>query len=115
MICKSLIGMHVYLSYHCLILLAGDEVILPDGLKEIVKGTTLLSADDLPAKAVITCMKQLNGRYGCQLCVQEGDPLANAPMVCFWPPEPSVVLRTNEMIIADAKDALKLGEDVGFS
>ena len=49
-------------------------------------------------------MKQFNGRYGCQLCLQEGDPLANAPMVCCWPPEPSVVLRTNEMIIADAKE-----------
>lgn len=36
-----------------LILLAGVEVILPNGLQEIVKGTTL-SADDLPGKAVIT-------------------------------------------------------------
>ena len=68
----------MYLSYHCLILLAGVEVILPNGLKEIVKGTILLSADDVPAKAVITCMKQFNGRYGCQLYLQEGDPLANA-------------------------------------
>ena len=105
----------MYLSYHCLILLAGDEVILLNGLKEIVKGTILLPADDVPAKAVITCMKQFNGRYGCQLCLQEGDPLANAPMVRCWPPEPRVVLRTNEMIIADAKEALKLGEDVSFS
>ena len=96
-----------------LILLADVEVILPNGLKEI--GIILLSADDLPGKAVITCMKQFNGRYGCQLCLQEGDPLANAPMVRCWPPEPSVVLRTNEMIIADAKEALKLGEDVSFS
>ena len=74
-----------------------------------------MSADDLPAKAVIPCMKELNGRYGCQLCLQEGNPLANAPMVCCWPLEPSVVLRTNEMIIADAKEALKFGEDVSFS
>ena len=36
-----------------LILLAGVEVILPNGLQEIVKGTTL-SADDLPGRAVIT-------------------------------------------------------------
>ena len=64
---------------------------------------------------VITCMKQFNGRYGCQLCLQEGDPLANAPMVCCWPPEPSMVLRTNEIIIADAEKAFKLGEDVSFS
>ena len=65
-----------------LILLADVEVILPNGLKEIVKGIILLSADNLlPGKAVITCMKQFNGRYGCQLCLQEGDPLANAPMV----------------------------------
>ena len=105
----------MYLSYHCLILLAGDEVILPNGLKEIVKGTILFPADDVPAKAVITCMKQFNGRYGCQLCLQEGDPLANAPMVCCWPPEPSMVLRTNEIIIADAEEAFKLGEDVSFS
>ena len=35
-------------------------------------------------------------------------------MVRCWPPEPSVLLRTNEMIIADAKEALKLGEDVRF-
>ena len=74
-----------------------------------------MSADDLPAKAVNTCMKQFNGRYSCQLCLQEGDPLANAPMVRCWPPEPSVLLRTNEMIIGDAKEALKLGEDVSFS
>ena len=33
-------------------LLAGVEVILPNGLKEIVKGIILLSDDDLPAKAV---------------------------------------------------------------
>ena len=98
-----------------LILLADVEVILSNGLKEIVKGIILLSADDHPGKAVITCMKQFNGRYGCQLCLQEGDPLANAPMVRCWPPEPSVVLRTNEMIIADAKEALKFGEDVSFS
>ena len=105
----------MYLSYHCLILLAGDEVILPNGLKEIAKGTILLPADDVLAKAVITCMKQFNGRYGCQLCLQEGDPLANTPMVCCWPPEPSMVLRTNEIIIADAEEAFKLGEDVSFS
>ena len=48
-----------------LILLADVEVILSNGLKEIVKGIILLSADDLPGKAVITCMKQFNGRYGC--------------------------------------------------
>ena len=40
-----------------LILLAGVEVILPNGLKETFKGTILLSADNIPAKAVITCMK----------------------------------------------------------
>ena len=107
--------MHVFLSYHCLILLAGAQVILLNGSKEIVKGIILLSADDLPPKAVITCMKQFIGRCGCQLCLQEGDPLANAPMVRCWPPETSVVLRTNEMIIADAKETLKLGEDVSFS
>ena len=43
MICKSLIGMHLYLSYHCLILLADVEVILPNRLKEIVKGTIMIS------------------------------------------------------------------------
>ena len=90
-----------------LILLADVEVILPNGLKEIVKGTTLLSADDLPAKAVITCMKQFHGGYGYQLCLQEGDPLANAPMVCCWPAEPSVMLRANQMIVDDAKEAMQ--------
>ena len=65
-------------------------------------------------KAVITCMKQFNERYGCQLSLPEGDPLANVPMVRCWPPEPNVVLRTNEMIIADAKEVLKLGENVTF-
>ena len=65
-------------------------------------------------KAVITCMKQFNERYGCQLSLPEGDPLANVPMVRCWPPEPNVVLRKNEMIIADAKEVLKLGENVTF-
>lgn len=36
-------------------------------------------------------------------------------MVCLWPTEPSAVLRTCEMIIDDAKKALKLGENVSFS
>ena len=75
-----------------LILLTGVEVTLPRGLKEIVKGTILLSADDLPAKAVISCMKQFNERYGCQLCLQEV--------------EPSVMLRKIEMIIANAEEEL---------
>ena len=89
-----------------LILLAGVEVILPSGLKEIVKGTILLSAHDLPEKAVITCIKQFSGRYGCQLSLQEGDPLANTPLVHCWSPEPSVMLRKIEMVIADAKETL---------
>ena len=46
-----------------LIFLAGVTVILLNVLQEIFKGTRLLLANDLPVKAVITCMKQSNGRY----------------------------------------------------
>ena len=102
-ICKNL-SVSIF-TYHItvLILLAGVEVILPNGLKEIAKGTMFLSADDRPGEAVIKCMKHFNGSYSCQLCLQEDDPLANAPMVI------------NKMTISDAEEGLKIGGDVNFS
>jgi hypothetical protein len=66
----------------------------------------LMSAVDLPARALLLNMKQYNGMYGCSFCYSEGTTKRGSPLHRFWPPqliEPS--LRTSQSVRENASQA----------
>ena len=49
---------------------AGLTVVTPNGKEKLIRATLLLSAD-LPAKSLLSNMKQFNGVKGCSVCEDE--------------------------------------------
>ena len=62
----------------------------------------LLVSTDLPARAMVTCLKQYNGRCSCIYCEQVGTSVAG--QVC-WPYEETVNIRSKKSLVQDAKSA----------
>ena len=87
-------------------------MVTPEGEK-IVRCILLMSAVDLPARALLLNMKQYNGSYGCSFCYNEGKTKRNAPLHRFWPPSLSTpVLRTNQSIRDNAMQATVTNDPV---
>lgn len=90
----------------------GLDVKLPTGQKTNIKACIILSPNDLPAKAVLMCMKQFNAIYGCHVCEQTSEARTNAPMARQWPFKENVPLRSRKTILENAKEALETGNPV---
>ena len=43
----------------------------PNGKEKLIRATLLLSSADLPAKSLLSNMKQFNGEKGCSVCEDE--------------------------------------------
>lgn len=50
-------------------------------------------------------MKQFNGKWGCNYCEDEGVPCRSCHLHCNWPYEESVVLRTHQSMMQNARDS----------
>ena len=69
----------------------------------------LLVTVDLPARALITCMKQYNGKSSCLYCEQVGTVVSTQT---YWPYENEARTRTQQSLKRDAKSANSRGEPV---
>lgn len=87
--------------------LLGLHVTTPDGVARKMRCILLLSAVDLPARALLLQMKQFNGKHGCCYCYQEGGVLPGNPLHRFWPPQATLSssIRTHESVIENAMEA----------
>ena len=75
----------------------------------------LMSALDLPARAIVANMKQFNGHYSCSWCEIEGENPPNLPMVSYFPHSPlGLNQRTHHSILSNAKKAITTNTAVSF-
>ena len=64
---------------------------------------------DLPARAVVTNMKQYNGRYGCLYCEEEGTTIGGDHLHRYWPCQTATVPRTHASLLQNAHMATTTG------
>ncbi len=57
---------------------------------------------DLPAKASVLCTKQLNGKYGCSVCLHPGKRLRNNSRV--YVPDSSIQERNHQQVMSSLWD-----------
>jgi hypothetical protein len=87
-------------------------VVTPEGEKR-ARCILLMSAVDLPARALLLNMKQYNGSFGCCFCYNEGKSRRNSPLHRFWPPPLTApVLRTSQSIRENATQATVTNDPV---
>ena len=80
-------------------------MVTPEGEKT-ARCILLMSAVDLPARALLLNMKQYNGIQGCSFCYSEGKSKRSSPLHRYWPPTLTVpVLRTSQSIRENAAQA----------
>jgi hypothetical protein len=91
----------VYIWSFQYFVLSGIEV-TSGAASRVCHPVLLLAAADLPARALITCLKQCDGRNSCLYCYQEGTSVSG--QIC-WPFEEVPVKRTRKSLIEDAKKA----------
>lgn len=65
-----------------------------------VKCLLFIVSADLPARADLMNMKRFNGKCGCHLCKQEGDPYGYNNLHRSWPYKEGIALRSHD----DQKD-----------
>ena len=70
---------------------------------------SLCGACDLPAKALFLSMNQYNGRFGCQICLQEGKTVCNTRI---YPYQNCVHLRSEADTLMHAKQAYEIQKPV---
>ena len=52
-------------------------------------------------------MKQYNGKYGCSICMDEGQSPPNCPLQRFYPYTDNCVMRTHQSVLDDAREAVE--------
>ena len=75
----------------------------------IVKGIVLCGTADLPAKALFLSMNQYNGRFGCQVCLQEGNTVDRTRTYSY---QENILLRTEENVLECSMQALDIRQPV---
>lgn len=65
----------------------------------------LMSALDLPARAIVANMKQFNSKHGCVYCEDVGINPEENPLVRCWPKLPCSVKRYHSSIMNSAINA----------
>ena len=68
---------------------------------------------DLPARAMVLCMKQFNGRYGCCYCYHPGKTVGDDHLHRFWPYDYTAEPRNHASMKEDIKEALTSHMAVG--
>ena len=91
---------------------SGVELESPSRGKFICKAVLLACTCDLPARCLVCNSMQYNGEYGCWKCLQAGQTVKTGPKghVRAFPfnhADPKGPLRTNEMTLEHAKDAMQ--------
>ena len=79
--------------------------------KVIVLNTSV----DLPARAIVTNMKQFNGRHGCLCCEDEGTTIGSDHLHRYWPYQTNALPRTHSSLLHDAHIATTSGSCVCLS
>lgn len=82
----------------------GIEIVSPRLGKMQAKAILILSSLDLPARALVTNMKQYNGICGCIYCEQEGTTTSGCSLHRWWPYRPSIE-RTHQTLMLNARQA----------
>ena len=78
-------------------------------MKISVRGLLICGTADLPAKALFLSMNQYNGRFGCQICLQEGGTVDRTRV---YPFTENIILRTEQNILECSVQALDIGKPV---
>lgn len=80
--------------------------------KLLVKARLIAVATDLPARALVLNMKQFNGKYGCSICLDEGECPPGRPLLRFYPFRTAFSERTHQSMLTDANEACRTGTAV---
>ena len=91
----------------------GVEVTTPSG-PLTAHAILLLSSLDLPARALVTNMKQYNGKYACCYCESERQPRRSSHLHRNWPYEDVRLPRSNESIKRNARAAIQHHQSVSI-
>lgn len=91
--------------------LSGLTVTTPSG-DQIIRATLLLSSADLPAKALMTNMKQYNGEQGCSVCEDTGKTVGVGGLHRVWPYTTNMVLRTHRAVVESNRKVIQTGKPV---
>lgn len=88
----------------------GIEIYIKDLDKNVIL-TGLLTAGtcDLPAKSLILSMNQYNGRFGCQVCMHEGETMYHKRV---YPYKDCIILRNEHDTLTHAKQAHEIEKPV---
>ena len=101
-------------NYSYMLIYTGFQVETPAG-QLTCRVAMLMSAVDLPARAIMANMKQFNGHYSCSWCEIEGISPPNLPMVSYFPyPLHKPTPRTNLRILVNAATATKENKSVSL-
>ena len=78
----------------------------------VARAILLCCSVDLPARAMITNMKQFNGKHGCLYCEDEGTVIGSDHLHRYWPQKTSCTSRTHQSVLSNATDAIATGSVV---
>ncbi|XP_062507169.1 uncharacterized protein LOC134183600 [Corticium candelabrum] len=67
---------------------------------------------DLPARAMILCMKQHNGQYACPYCYNPGVTIGSDHLHQYWPIKHDAIARTHASVVSDVTEAVDLRHPV---
>lgn len=85
----------------------------PDGI--VTARLILLNCSvDLPARAMVTNMKQWNGVNGCLYCEDQGTTIGTNHLHRYWPHQVHSMKRTHASLLRNAAEAVRLGTTVSI-
>ena len=66
----------------------------------------ILITCDLPARAMVLCMKQHNGQHACPYCYNPGITVGDDHLHRFWPYKSDATARTHADVVGDVTQAV---------
>ena len=91
----------------------GVAVDTPVGAK-VARVALLLCSVDLPARTLITNMKQWNRLNGCLYCEGQGVTIGGDHLHRYWPYQPSSSLRSRASLLSNAEMVVITGNAVNY-
>jgi len=80
----------------------------------LVKAHLIASCLDLPARAMVSNMKQFNGKHACIVCCDEGETPEGNALHRYFPYRDDSIMRTKDSFSSDAKEASRKGVAVNM-
>lgn len=71
------------------------------------RATLLIVFVDLPARAIVSKMKQFNWKSSCSVCLDEGTSRPGQPMLRYYPLNEDSVIITHQSMVNDASRAVE--------